>query len=212
MNDATDTSTSIDPAELAASLVQEHVADIVERLNAEPLERASAVLSAMPLERAAEVLDEPGLEAAADLVEAQPSDRAIALLKALSADQRADIFRHLGAAARERLLSELDPETKASLIQLLAYPQNTAGSIMTTEFVSVPTTWTVGETLRHKGDRLCDLFTRSEDPSNRESDITPPADCQRAATIGSFRLPAASACDRVATDRSGGGGSSYLQI
>jgi magnesium transporter len=149
MNDATDTSISIDPAELAASLAQEHVADIVERLNAESLERASAVLSAMPLERAAEVLDEPGLEAAADLVEAQPSDRAIALLKALSADQRADIFRHLGAVARERLLSELDPETKASLIQLLAYPENSAGSIMTTEFVSVPTTWTVGETLRH---------------------------------------------------------------
>jgi magnesium transporter len=149
MNDTIDTSSPIDPAELAAALAQEHVADIVERLNAEPLERASAVLSAMPLERAAEVLDEPGLEAAADLVEAQPSDRAIALLKALSADQRADIFRHLSAPARERLLSQLDPETRASLAQLLAYPENTAGSIMTTEFVGVPSSWSVGETLSH---------------------------------------------------------------
>ena len=149
MNDATDTSTPVDPAELAASLTQEHVADIVERLNAEPLERASAVLSAMPLERAAEVLDEPGLEAAAELVEAQPTDRAIALLKALSADQRADIFRHLETSTRERLLTQLDPETRASLVHLLAYPENTAGSIMTTEFVGVPSSWTVGETLSY---------------------------------------------------------------
>lgn len=149
MNDAVDASSPFDPAEFAAALAQEHVADIVERLNAEPLERASAVLSAMPLERAAEVLDEPGLEAAADLVKSQPSERAITLLKALSADQRADIFRHLGAPARERLLSQLDAETRTSLVQLLSYPENTAGSIMTTEFVSVPSSWTVGETLRH---------------------------------------------------------------
>ena len=78
MNDTIEAAASVDPAELAAALVQEHV-DIVERLNAEPLERASAVLSAMPLDRAAEVLDEPGLEAAADLVEAQPPGRAVRL-------------------------------------------------------------------------------------------------------------------------------------
>jgi magnesium transporter len=35
------------------------------------------------------------------------------------------------------------------LKQLLTYPENTAGSIMTTEFVSVPTSYTVGETLQH---------------------------------------------------------------
>jgi len=149
MNDIIEAAAAVDPTELAAALVQEHVADIVERLNVEPLERASAVLSALPLERAAEALDEPGLEAAAELVEAQPPERAVRLLKALSSDQRADIFRHLGAPARERLLLQLDPETRGSLAQLLAYPENTAGSIMTTEFVGVPSSWSVGETLSY---------------------------------------------------------------
>ena len=79
MNDIVEAAAAIDPTELAAALIQEHVADIVERLNAEPLETASAVLSAMPLERAAEVFDEPGLEAAANLVEAQPPERAVRL-------------------------------------------------------------------------------------------------------------------------------------
>ena len=149
MDDGTKAPATIDPEVLAPGVSQEYPADIVERLNAEPLEAAAAMLSAMPLESAAEVLDEPGLEAAAPLVEAQPLDRAIALLKAISADQRTDIFRHFDANVRERFLSQLDVETRDSLIHLLAYPANSAGSIMTTEFVSVPSTWTVGETLKY---------------------------------------------------------------
>src|SRR5262249_24897808 len=63
-------------------------------------------------------------------------------------DHRAPhFFRHLDEPVRERLFAELNLETKAAVARLLAYPENTAGSIMTTEFVSVPSTWTVGETL-----------------------------------------------------------------
>ena|SRR6478672_1649747 len=82
MNDITNVVETLDPAAFAAALANEHVADIVERLNAVPPETASAVLLAMPLERAVEVLDEPGLEHAAELLVAQPVTRAIELLKA----------------------------------------------------------------------------------------------------------------------------------
>src|SRR5262249_39697503 len=57
-------------------------------------------------------------------------------------------FQACDEPIRERLLAELDLETKAAVARLLAYPENTAGSIMTTEFVSVPSTWTV-QTLDH---------------------------------------------------------------
>ena len=86
MNDTLNEAATLDPDALATGLAQEHAADIVERLNAEPIETSSAVLLAFPLERAAEVLDEPGLENAAALVELQPRERAVALLKAMSAD------------------------------------------------------------------------------------------------------------------------------
>jgi magnesium transporter len=148
MDDLTDTE-ELDPALLAAALAQDHAADIVDRLNALPAEDAVAVLAALSPERAAEVLDEPGLDHAVKLVEAQPTGRAAALLTAMSADRRADVFRRLDEAARKRLLDAFDAETRQSLVQLLAYPENTAGSIMTTEFVSVPSNWTVGETLEH---------------------------------------------------------------
>ena len=149
MDDTINASANVDATATASALAQEYAADIVERLNAEPLERASVVFSAMPLELAVQVLDQPGLDTAADLVEGQPPDRAVALLTAMSADRRADIFRHLEAPARDRLLTLLDAETRASLVQLLAFPKNTAGAIMTTEFVSVPASSTVDEALRH---------------------------------------------------------------
>ena len=46
-------------------------------------------------------------------------------------------------------MSLLDPETKTSIEKLLTYPANTAGSLMTTEFVCVPSTWTIEQTLQY---------------------------------------------------------------
>jgi Mg/Co/Ni transporter MgtE len=57
MNDILDEAASPDLAAPAAGLAREHPADIVERLNAESIDTASAALSALPLERAAEVFD-----------------------------------------------------------------------------------------------------------------------------------------------------------
>jgi magnesium transporter len=153
--------------------------------------------------------DEPGLEHASKLLAAQPAERAIELLKAISADRRADIFRHLEAPGREQLLAELDVETKESLNQLLAYPENTAGSIMTTEFVSVPSTWTVGQALQHI--RLVESTSETVyaiyllDPNSKalvKAISLRRPDRRRAATADTFHLSSAPAFDRAPlTDR-----------
>jgi len=55
----------------------------------------------------------------------------------------------LGEPHRTELLDRLDPDTNSTIQHLLAYPPDTAGAIMTTEFVSVPATYTVQQTLDH---------------------------------------------------------------
>ena len=103
----------------------------------------------MPLERAAEVLDEPGLERAAAWW--RPRRRS-EQRPCLPPCQPTGAQRCSGISTRRPAtgsLTGLDLETRTSLAKLLAYPENTAGSIMTTEFVGVPATWTVGEALRH---------------------------------------------------------------
>ena len=136
-------------AALLGNLGSQHPADIVEILNRQTSDTAVSMLAQLPLERAVEVLDEPELAASAELLQRLPVEQALPLLQAMSADRTAEIFRELDEPARSHLLERLDPDTRFSIEQLLTYRAGTAGSLMTTEFVSVPATWTVGAALQH---------------------------------------------------------------
>ncbi len=143
----TTTAEPLFPAMLTHDLLQHHVADNVEFLNTLPDDEAAELIARLPPERAVEILDQPELYRAPELIELVPPERAAALLTGMAADRAADVVHLLENPAG--LLARLDPETKASIERLLVYPPNTAGSIMTTEFVSVPSTWTVEQTLQH---------------------------------------------------------------
>jgi magnesium transporter len=136
-------------AMLACTLAQEHIADIVETLNDQDVAMVADVLVALPFERAVEVLDQPELSETAAAIALLPDATAGAFLSAMSSDRVADVLRALDEAARARLLGHVDQETRISQARLLSYPQHSAGSIMTTEFVSVPADWTVAQTLDH---------------------------------------------------------------
>jgi magnesium transporter len=144
-----DTEKTVDPAALAARLVGEMPADIAEALNEQIPQVAAAILQNLPLDTAVAVLDTPGLHEAGEIVEAIPRDRVVPMLSGMSADRAADVFLELDEPVRSDLMARLDAETKASVRQLLTYPEESVGSLMTTEFVSVPATWTVAQTLQH---------------------------------------------------------------
>ncbi len=145
----TDAEEIVDPAALAARLTEEMPADIAEALNEQLPQVAAAILQNLPLDTAVSVLDNPGLRDPGEIIEAIPRDRVVPMLSGMSADRAADVFRELDEPVRSELIARLDAETKASVRQLLIYPEESAGSLMTTEFVSVPATWTVGQTLQH---------------------------------------------------------------
>jgi len=137
----------ISPAFLAASMIEERAPDIVEALNDMPVDLATAVLLRLPPERAIEVLDQPGLEREPEIVTLIPRAVAAGLLAGVSADRVADIFHEVEEPHGSELLELLDPDTRVTIRRLLEYPNGTAGSIMTTEFASVPSTYTVQQTL-----------------------------------------------------------------
>ncbi|TGQ56134.1 magnesium transporter [Mesorhizobium sp. M1C.F.Ca.ET.193.01.1.1] len=132
---------------VARVLANDHVADVVEALNREPRETAIELLCAVPFERLVEIFDQPELESAPELAEALPRAKASRLLTAMSVDRAADILRELDEPARSELLGALAPPLRATLLSILGYPEGSAASIMTTEFVSVPSDWTVDRTL-----------------------------------------------------------------
>jgi magnesium transporter len=138
----------VDPI-LLVELLDQHDADIIAQLNEQDLETAAAILSQFPLDRAVEIFDRPELARAGELILELPEDLGGRILKGMSADRAADVLRQLDGPDRTSLLARVDFETAQSLKLLLAYPEGTAGSMMTTEFVSVPSTYTVAETLKH---------------------------------------------------------------
>ena len=137
----------VNPAFLAASMIDERAPDIVEALNDMPPRLAADVLLHLPPDRAVEVLDQSGLERTPELVTLMPRQAAAKLLAGASSDRVADIFRQVNEPHRSELLDLLDSDTRVNIHRLLDYPKDTAGSIMTTEFASVPSTYTVEQTL-----------------------------------------------------------------
>jgi magnesium transporter len=149
----TDTHTAtdgdLDVFALASRLSDGHVADNVEILNQLDAEDAAAVLVLLPVEMSVQILDKPELYYGAEIIAALPRRTAIILLTEMSADVAADIVQQLDEPARSELMRGLDRNTRAVIENLLTYPENTAGAMMTTEFVSVPANWTVEQTLQH---------------------------------------------------------------
>src|SRR4029450_6323179 len=103
---------------------------------------AADTLQEIEPERQASALESLEPELAADILEAMEPDEAADVLGDISADRAAD------------LLSRMDQEDAEDVRELLAYPEESAGGIMTTEYISIPGDIDVNRTidrLRHIG-------------------------------------------------------------
>jgi magnesium transporter len=140
---------SRDETELAANLATEQSADIVDLLNRNKPAFAMKLLQSLPEAQVVDALDQPELERSAAILSALPPERAARLLDLMSADRATHVVREMRISVRNELLARVSPETRASLDQPLPDPKGWAGHIMTTEFVTVPADWMIGEVLDH---------------------------------------------------------------
>jgi magnesium transporter len=65
-------------------------------------------------------------------------DRAAAITDEMAADDRADLYATLGEKLRTELLEAIDEDESRDIRQLLSYPEDSAGALMTTDFVALP--------------------------------------------------------------------------
>ncbi|HET8625021.1 MAG TPA: magnesium transporter [Gemmatimonadales bacterium] len=138
-----------DQEDFEAACAEFLAADIAEGLNGLPVQAAIKVATALPFHRAVQVFDEPQLQRRGELVGGMETERAAPLIEALSADQQVELFRELTDQARARLIHLLAAPTRDALNLLLRFQPHTAGGIMTTEFVGVPSTWTADQVKNH---------------------------------------------------------------
>ena len=101
----------------------------------------------LPKELAAETFVEMEPDAQELLIRGFSDNELKEVLDELYVDDAADIVEEMPANVVKRILKAADPVMRHSINQILRYPENSAGSIMTTEYVSLRPDMTVGESI-----------------------------------------------------------------
>lgn len=102
----------------------------------------------LPKELAADVFVEMDDDTQEFLIKGFSDSELKAVVDELSADDAVDIIEEMPANVVKRILRQADPETRKQINELLKYPDDCAGSIMTTEFVSLRPNMTVEEAIK----------------------------------------------------------------
>lgn len=133
-------------------------ADIIEQLEEED---AAELLSDLPPDKAAEVLEEIAPELAAELLEQYPLTELAAALNEMPSEAAADLIGELDDEATEDVLAAMADEAEDEVRDLLTYPPDSAGGLMTTEIAALPLGLTTGEAI----ERIRQLREKYEDLS-----------------------------------------------
>jgi magnesium transporter len=134
------------------------LADIIEDLGKKS---SMSVFSALDEEKAADVLEELDPLTQIHIIENLPVNKAADVLEKMPADEAADIIDELEDERAELLLKEMDTESSQEVRELLEYPDNSVGSLMTTDILSFKPGITVQEVieeLRFKKPESVELY------------------------------------------------------
>jgi CBS domain-containing protein len=135
------------------------LADILEDLGKKS---STSVFSALDEEKAADVLEELETQTQIHIIESLPVTKVADVLEKMPADEVADILDEIGDEKAEMLLKEMDSESSQEVRELLEYPENSAGGLMTTDVLSFRPDVTVDEVikeLRIKKPEPSELYT-----------------------------------------------------
>jgi Mg/Co/Ni transporter MgtE len=120
------------------------LADIIEDLGKKT---SMTIFSSLDEEKAADVLEELEMQTQIHIVENLPVNKAADVLEKMPADEAADIIDELEDDKAELLLNEMEAESSQEVRELLEYPDNSVGSLMTTDILSFNGSLTVEEVI-----------------------------------------------------------------
>ncbi len=139
-----------DPS-LVVEMTQEmHPADLADLCAALDDDLAILLIRALPVEEGARLLEAMAEDRRSPLMEQlanADSPKTVELVEEMAPDDAADLVAELPEATQAALLDQLEPSESRDIRQLMAYPEGTAGSLMTTNFVTVAADTTILEAI-----------------------------------------------------------------
>jgi magnesium transporter len=128
-------------------LAQLHPADIADIVHTLSPEEGSRVLAALDNETAAATLEEIEADHQRRLLERMDPERAADILEEMGPDEAADLLSELPEDSAQELLGLMQQEESEEVQELLAYPEDSAGGMMTTDYLLIGQDRTASEAL-----------------------------------------------------------------
>ena len=129
--------------------------DISEILEELPQKELVKIFRLLNKDIAADVFSYMDTDKEAMIISSLTEKEAVDIINDMAADDATDLMDEIPANVVHRLLKKVDPETRRDINQLLKYPDNSAGSIMTVEFLDFKEDLTIKEAIakiRHEYD------------------------------------------------------------
>jgi magnesium transporter len=127
-----------------ARLHPAELADIIEELSAQD---AAKVVRSLDDETAADAFEHRESDKQKELIEDIGTERAADIIEEMDPDDAADLLGELDEARQSELLTEMEPQTAGELRDLVKYEVDTAGGLMTTDYVWILPHRTVAATI-----------------------------------------------------------------
>ena len=132
-----------EPASIAAETEELHPADLADVAELLPRALVPRLLTSLSPARAANVLEYLDDDLRAEVLEAMDAGQAAVLVARMTPDERADALDEMDEEAADDILEAIPEKERVETERLRQYLPETAGGLMTTEFVSVPESQTV---------------------------------------------------------------------
>jgi CBS domain-containing protein len=139
-------------------LAELHPADLATIIDQLSRSDRVGVITSLDDEAAADAIGEMEPDTQVDILEDLEPGRAADILEEMDPDEAADLVADLSDESREEILGLMEKEEADEVQELMTYAEDTAGGIMTTEFVAVPASLTAAQTI----DRLRELEPDAE--------------------------------------------------
>ncbi|MDA8120966.1 MAG: CBS domain-containing protein [Deltaproteobacteria bacterium] len=140
----------LDPLTLSVSreaISKIHPADIAQIISGMSPDERKGFFEKLDLETAAEALHELEPEVQADLISDMDKEQAADVIERMPPDEAADVIADLPAEKAQELLGLMEKEEAEDIHELLGHEEDTAGGLMTNEYLAYPPDLTVGEAL-----------------------------------------------------------------
>jgi magnesium transporter len=124
-----------------------HPADLADILEELGHEDRQALFSTMDNESAADLLSEVEPDVQMRIMESLKPEKAADILEEMDASAAADLLNEMEDERSEEILHEMQPEEKEEVEDLLEFPDDTAGGLMNTSFLTFPLDATVADCL-----------------------------------------------------------------